>query len=280
MPRTAAAFLVGSLAIVGLPPLNGFVSEWIMVLGALTAAHATGPVRFAGLAAAAVGLVGALALACFVRLVAVVFLGRGRSGEGVPHEDAPRGMGIGLGALAAACLIIGLNPGVVLTPAVRVAQGLAAATPETEVPLIVARSAVVLPAFGGLILLLVLATWLLRVASRRETRLASGETWTCAFPAQSTRMQYTASSFSAPMLESFPAVTAPERVRDAAGFRTIPADLVLRRVAIPLWGRVRALALSLRPLQQGRVTTYLQYIIWVVLALLAYLSLAPRGASP
>jgi hydrogenase-4 component B len=281
MPRTAAAFLVGSLAIVGLPPLNGFVSEWITVLGALTAAQATGPVRFAGLVAAAVGLVGALALACFVRLGAVVFLGRGRSSDGIPHEDAPRGMGIGLGVLAAACLIIGLNPGIAVTPAVRVAEGLAAAiTPGTEIPVIVARSVVVLPAFCGLILLLILATWLLRVASRRETQAVSGETWACAFPAQTTRMQYTASSFSAPMLESFPAVTAPERVREAGEFRTIPADRVLRRLAIPLWGRVRALALSLRPLQQGRVTTYLQYIIWVVLALLAFLSLAPRGGPP
>jgi formate hydrogenlyase subunit 3/multisubunit Na+/H+ antiporter MnhD subunit len=281
MPRTAAAFLVGSLAIVGLPPLNGFVSEWITVLGALTAAQATGPVRFAGLGAAAVGLVGALALACFVRLGGVVFLGRRRSGDTVPHEDAPRGMGIGLGGLAAACLFIGLNPGVVLTPAMRVAESLAAVIPpETEVPLIVTRSAVVLPALGGLILLLVLTVWRLRVASRRETQTVSGETWTCAFPAQTTRMQYTASSLSAPMLESFPAVTAPERVRDSGGFHTIPADRVLRRLAIPLWGRVRALALSLRPLQQGRVTTYLQYIIWAVLALLVYLSLAPRGGSP
>jgi hypothetical protein len=93
-------------------------------------------------------------------------------------------------------------------------------------------------------------------------------------------MQYTASSFSAPLLAAFPTVAGPERVRGEGELHTVPADRVLSGLAVPLWERLRALALLVRPLQQGRVTTYLQYIIWAVLLLLGYLSFASRVGPP
>ena len=279
MPRTAAAFLVGSLAIVGLPPLNGFVSEWILLRGALTAAGGAGPVRFAGLAAAAFGLVGALALACFARIGGTVFLGQSRSGEGVRAVDPPPGMRLGLGVLAAGCVLLGLAPGAALTAAGRVAATLSALVPAGAASEVLApRSLQVLTAFGLGIVALGGALWFLR-ATAPGGRPAWMPTWGCAFAAPSARMQYTASSFSAPLLATFPSVAVPEAVREAGEFRTIPTDRVLRGVAEPLWRRVRSAALALRPLQQGRVTTYLQYIVWVVLALLGYLAFAWRGSA-
>jgi NADH:ubiquinone oxidoreductase subunit 5 (subunit L)/multisubunit Na+/H+ antiporter MnhA subunit len=281
MPRTAAAFLVGSLAIVGLPPLNGFVGEWITIQGALSAAQGAGPVRFAGLVAAAIGLVGALALACFLRLGSAVFLGHPRSGGVAASEDAPQGMRLALLGLAAGCLLIGLDPAMAVGPAARVSETITAGVSLGRASWAGAGpSAGILGIFAGILVILSLLVRLLRGGSTRGSPPALADTWACAFPAQTGRMQYTASSFSAPLLGAFPAGTAPERLGGLGEFRTAPTDRVLSGLAIPLWERLRALAFYLRPLQQGRVTTYLRYIIWAVLLLLGYLSLASRSGPP
>src|SRR6266511_1794047 len=78
MPTTAAAFLVGSAAIVGLPPLNGFVSEWVVFHALLRGASAGDAMRLAGLAVVVLAFIGALALACFVKVVGVLYLGTPR----------------------------------------------------------------------------------------------------------------------------------------------------------------------------------------------------------
>jgi hypothetical protein len=84
-------------------------------------------------------------------------------------------------------------------------------------------------------------------------------------------MQYTASSFSALTLHAFGAIAAPRVERTATSLTTDPGDRVLANLVRPLWGRARAAAAALRPLQQGRVTRYLQYMVLTVLFLLGAL---------
>jgi len=84
-------------------------------------------------------------------------------------------------------------------------------------------------------------------------------------------MQYTASSFSALTLDAFGAIAAPRVERSATSLTTDPGDRVLTDLVRPLWGRARAAAAALRPLQQGRVTRYLQYMVLTVLFLLGAL---------
>jgi hypothetical protein len=88
-------------------------------------------------------------------------------------------------------------------------------------------------------------------------------------------MQYTASSFGAPLLTAFGTlVKLPADTR--GGFATNPEDRVLTRVVGPLWTRVRLAAVALRPLQQGRVTTYLQYIVLTLVVLIGVLFISVR----
>src|SRR5512142_254877 len=109
MPRTAILFLVGAAAISGLPPLNGFVSEWLVFLGSLSSLSARGePLAFAVLAVPALGLVGGLAAACFVKVHGAVFLGSPRSAEAERAHEAPAAMLWPMALLAAACVAIGL----------------------------------------------------------------------------------------------------------------------------------------------------------------------------
>jgi NADH:ubiquinone oxidoreductase subunit 5 (subunit L)/multisubunit Na+/H+ antiporter MnhA subunit len=267
------------MAIVGLPAFNGFIGEWTLVRGFLAAGGSSGPLRLAGLGVAAIGLIGALTLACFVRLGAAVFLGAARDDGAQPTSDAPGGIGAGLALLAAACLAIGLLPVVAMMPVLGVAAMLSAAPVAVTLSPIggFAPWAVTAVALGLLLLSAVL--WILRQGAGRGGVVRSSVTWACAYPAPTGRMQYTAESFSAPLRRAF----SPARTQAGdppLGGAPGREDLVLRALAAPAWERLRRLGAELRLLQQGRVTTYLQYIIGTVLLLLGYLFFAGQSASP
>ena len=273
MPRTAWAFLVGSIAIIGLPPLNGFIGEWTLVRGFLAAGALAGPVRIAVLAAAAVGLIGALTLACFTRLYATIFLGTPRAGIRPVGNDAPGGMGFGLGLLGAACLAIGIVPALVVSPALQVAALLATGAAGTTTDASTGAAALTLPivafSLGGLGLMLAL----IRSANANGRTLRLAPTWGCAYRSRTERMQYTGASFSDPLTQAYSFASSRA---SGAGRR----DAVLQGMTGPVWQHVSQLALRLRPLQQGRVTTYLQYMIATVIVMLGFLFFAGSGTQP
>ena len=91
MPKTGAAFAVGCAAVVALPPLNGFFSEWVVYLGLFRAFSGPGEALLAGFAAPALALAGGVALAAFVKLFGIVFLGNAALGEGGPRPRAGPG---------------------------------------------------------------------------------------------------------------------------------------------------------------------------------------------
>ena len=121
MPWTAGLFLVGAAAISGLPPLNGFVSEWFVALGALSVLDLPKPDRasFAVLIAPVLALVGALATACFVKVQGTVFLGNARTTDAARAHESPRAMLVPMAVLAAACVAIGALPALVVAPLAR-----------------------------------------------------------------------------------------------------------------------------------------------------------------
>jgi hydrogenase-4 component B len=281
MPRTALAFLVGSVAIVGLPPLNGFVSEWTLVRGFLSAGGEAGPLRWTSLGAAGIGLVAALALACFVRLTGSIFLGQSRDPEIRGHGGADSELSLALGLLAVPCVAIGLLPAVALGQALRVA-GFVTGTPGVARAIALdGDGSMGLRLFAASLLILVLGAWAIRrsASARSSARLAV--TWGCAFPQPTPRMQYTAASFSAPILRAFLALAKAEdsHLPRHSG-QGEPRDRGSWGVARPVWNRIQSLALAVRPLQQGRVTTYLQYMIWTLLLLLGFLMFWSPGGSP
>jgi len=280
MPRTTLLILIGSIAIIGLPPLNGFVGEWILTRGLLTAGLASaGALRFVAVATAAIGLVTALALACFARLAFVILLGERRE-VGRPVNEAPPAMTVPAALLAATCLGIALWPGLGARAVTRVAGLLpGTALPGQAPPPLGPNAIQAIGWFAGAILLLVPVAWALRLAVIRSRSRRSSATWGCAYSSPTPRMQYTASSFAAPILSAFACTRAQDLAQIGAGIRTVPDDRVLRGMVIPLWHRIESLAARLRPLQQGRVTAYLQYMVWTVLVLLGFLFLSARVGS-
>jgi NADH:ubiquinone oxidoreductase subunit 5 (subunit L)/multisubunit Na+/H+ antiporter MnhA subunit len=276
MPLTATAFLVGSVAIVGLPPLNGFVSEWVVFLALLRSGEATTALRVASVAASGLALIGGLALACFTKVDGVVFLGRPRSPA--VALAAERGLGsVGpMFALAAACLAIGIYPTVAVAPAVAVGMSVAASAqmPAAEMAdLSAALPQVALMALALIVLCVLL--WLLRGRRLARVSTATASTWACAGAPLTTRMQYTASSYAAPLLGAFRRFAGVRVQVDSSGFHSHPIDLVLDDAVSPAWRRIGRVAREARLLQAGRLRWYLLYVILTVLALLLYVGRTP-----
>jgi len=276
MPRTGLAFLVGAVAICGLPPLNGLVSELFIYLGLFRAGGGGGGPWLAGaLAAPALALVGALAVACFVKVIGAVFLGQARS----PAVDRAREVGPAMlspmAVLAGCCVFIGIGAPLlspVLDAGVACWMGTSAAPPLTSVaPLVTvsATSAALLVAMVGV------GSW---VAARARAAAAEAGTWDCGYAAPSPRMQYTASSFGEMLVALFawalrPEARAPRLVGPfppAASFHSHVPDTVLDRAVVPAFSLAGRAFARLRPLQRGSIHLYLVYILGTLLALLLW----------
>lgn len=270
MPWTSAAFLAGAWAICGLPPLNGFVSEWLVYLGSFRAlAVSRWPWSVALLASLA--LIGALALACFAKAFGTAFLGEPRTEGAGRAREVPWSMRGAMGFLALACGGIGLAPGL-LAPALDrtvVALGAGAA------PLAgLARfSTLSLLGVGMLFLAALLALWI------RPARSAEIPTWDCGYAEPTARMQVTASSFAAGPVAGLRWALLPEehppRVRGLfpapAHYEGHVADPVLDRAAAPGL-RLAARGLSLlRVVQGGQLPVYLLYVLLALMSLLVWM---------
>lgn len=280
MPVTAAAFLAGALAICGLPPFNGFASEFLVYLGAFhgATASAQGPV-WGGLAVlVALSAIGGLALACFAKAFTVVFLGHAREARPQPAHDPGPAMKAPMLLLAALCLAIGLGA-TRLFPAFESilarrpdAAVQAAALGDARAALGTASGAMAL--FVALVLLA--ALWRLRRLAGKP--VTQGVTWDCGYAAPAATMQYTGSSMAQPLTEFLdPVLRAKRHIERPAGYFPARASFVshapdfFHRFAYrPLAALGARLLAPLRRVQHGNVHLYVLYIALTLLALLAW----------
>jgi hydrogenase-4 component B len=278
MPATWLAFLVGSVAIIGVPPLNGFVSEWVVYQSFFRAGTESGAIRLAVLGAAALALVGGLALACFAKVGGVVFLGRARDDGSTPSGDAPRMMLAPMMVLTVVCVAIGIAPRLLLDLALTVAASLGGAS-STDGPVVrqITTGATWIGYLAVAIVALGITLWLVRLALLRGRSVVDGETWSCGFAATTPRMQYTASSFAAPLLEAYAPLSGVRTHAEGSRFETHPVDLVLDGLVRPTWTWVRTTASRARMIQLGRLHVYVLYIIVTLLAVLTYLGVTVRS---
>jgi len=283
MPWTGGTFLVGAAAISGLPPLNGFISEMLIYLGAFGSLAEPGPVGMsvAALATlAGLALIGGLALACFAKAFGIVFLGEPRSEHAAHAHESGWPMRLPMVVLAVFCALIGLLPLQVvprLAPAVTVASGLHADA-------VAGALGGTLGTLRGVTLIAGLAMLLTALLAGLRRGLLSGRqvgtspTWDCGYLRPTPRMQYTASGFAQPFTRFFRGFlcTRLEVLRPAGLFpaqarlATATPDPFQERLFGPLF-RASAQTLShLRGLQHGRIQTYLCYIVLALLVLILW----------
>jgi len=218
MPWTAWLFLLGAVAISALPPLNGFVSEW-MTFQALVLAGAAlhGAAGLAAvMAASMLALTGALAAACFVKAFGVTFLGRPRSPHAEHARESPPSMRAGMLLLAAVCVLVGILPGHAMklldAPVRAVLGGGASAVVATRGPLVLSAgrehvgTALSMGGAAALFAGLVVVSWL----AFGRGRLRTAPTWTCGM-LPSSRFDYTATAFAKSLRVIFAMLYRPRR---------------------------------------------------------------------
>jgi hydrogenase-4 component B len=292
LPWTAACFLIGSLAIAGLPPLNGFVSEWLLFQSLLPGIGSPMPLvaPLMTLAVGVLALTGGLAAAGFVKAFGITFLAIPRSPAARHAHEAPLSMRVGMGLLAVACAGFGLAAVVVL-PALADAVGGPARIPALALPLGsgltlfmprgFARMSPILVA-GGLALTLG-GVWLgVRLfASRRPLRI--GETWGCGRVVQTPRMEYTSTAFAEPLRRVFAELYRPTQdlsidfhpdsryFVQSLEYRSEIVPWFERYLYAPLVNRVRRWGILARRIQSGSAHAYLAYLVIALVGLLALL---------
>jgi NADH:ubiquinone oxidoreductase subunit 5 (subunit L)/multisubunit Na+/H+ antiporter MnhA subunit len=279
MPRTALYFLAGAAAISGLPPFNGFISEFLIFLGSFGALRGTGaPALWSVAVLLALAAIGGLAGACFARAFGAVFLGEPRSSRGHAASDPGGPMLAGLALPAAACLLIGLFPVFAAGPVAAAvtsafgAESGAAFLSAAGLPL----SYVSLGALSLAALLALAAA--LRAFLLRGRVPAAGPTWDCGYAAPTARMQYGASSFAQPLTDFFRPLLRGGGLHAppdgyfprGAEFHTQAGAVFYNNFYAPAALMLRRAAYRFSWLQHGRLQFYILYIIAALLALLLW----------
>jgi hydrogenase-4 component B len=272
MPWTAGMFALGAVAIAGLPPLNGFISEWLVYLGLFGAVSSHGPLSWvAAPAAILLCMTGALALACFVKACGVVFLGLPRSDAAAHAHESRWVMRVPMLLLGLACVLIGLAPAQLWPLLAHAMSSWNAAWTGGAVP-------VPLAALGGFNIGLVVLCVLVAAGLRRRVArngIERAVTWDCGYARPTPRMQYTAGSFAAIITAWFAWFMRPRRhlrlpktqFPAHASFEEHTPETVLVYVVEPVGRLVMRIVGEARRLQHGRIQAYVLYVLIGVVGL-------------
>ncbi len=291
MPRTAFYFLIGALAISALPPLNGFVSEWLTFQTALQAPLLlqNSIVRsLLPLFAATLALAGALTAMCFVKVYGIAFLGRPREPahpSPLPHAgDADLMERFGMAWLAAGCFVLGLFPSSFLLILNRVGvsltgQGLSEQALAGSGWLWLVPTAPEQASYSPVIFLVVIVavTLLAFLLVRRfyHGRMRFADPWDCGYPEQTPRMQDTADAFGQPIRHVFGPIYRMDRrlpgPEDAAPRYVLKVeDRHWYWLYLPVARAAEFVSSKIALLQQGRISIYLLYSFITLIALLVF----------
>jgi hydrogenase-4 component B len=291
MPVTALCFLVGAVAISGLPPLNGFVSEWLTYQALLAGFGTTQSLTrlMFPIAGSLLALTAALAAACFVKAFAIPFLALPRSPEAADAREASFTMRAGMAILAVGCVALGLGATwfvPVFDPITQQTLGVRASS-----ALVVAHGWALSPgtAHGGtislagmaLFFLVAGAAFALPLALRWRRRTVIGPAWDCGLPGLTADNEYTATAFSKPLRMIFSVLYRPRReiqaeyevspyYPSAIRFESEIEHPFEKRLYNPLRDRIMAAANRMKGIQAGSINLYLAYIFITLILLLLF----------
>ena len=284
MPWVAWTALIGTVALAGLPPLNGFVSEWLLLQAflfspALPHSYLN---MLVPIAAASVALTAAMSGYVMVKFYGVVFLGQPREPRLSEAHDAGPWERVGLIWLAAACVVLGLVPATVIGMLGPVTQALSGSSIASLArgwlflaPIGPQRASYSPLLFFVLTAVLVAMAWL-AVRVFYHGRIRRSRAWDCGFPGLDARMQDTAEGFGQPVRQIFEPFFRIERSaptpQDARPrYREVVGDLIWHRLYLPLARGLEKLAARVAVLQHGRISVYLMYSFITLLVLLFFI---------
>jgi len=286
MPWVAWICLIGVLTSAGLPPLSGFVSEWLLLQGFLFTPEL--PSSFLNMlipiSAALVALIAALAGYTMVKFFGIIFLGQPREEQLAHVHDAGRWERAGMIWLACGCVLLGLLPAQFIQfidPVTRQLTGAGlgstvAANGWLLIPVAAERAS-----YGPIIFLAgVAASFALAFLLVRKLyhgRLRRSAPWDCGFPWLTPRMQDTAEGFGQPIRQIFESLFRVERQLptpfDAQPrYRVSIGDHFWYWLYLPVAHVTERMARLIGLMQQGRISVYLLYSFVTLIALLVWVT--------
>lgn len=279
MPVTGTAFLVGAVAICGLPPLNGFISELLIyfasVKGILTEHYRV--IITAVSVIISLVLIGGLAVACFAKAFGVIFLGEPRNKIVSAAKDPGLSMKLPMIIISVLCFAIGFFPQLlisVLAQVFKTTNGLS----SYLLPEGILASMQKISFFSFFLFVLVASIAGIRKYLLRNSKKTETVTWDCGYVRPTSRMQYTASSFAQPFTSMFSFLLKlsfdkkiPENLfPQNKHFRSHSKDIAQELIFNPFFKRVYFLLLRLQKIQEGRVQIYVLYMAVTLLLLLIF----------
>ncbi|MFA5143562.1 MAG: proton-conducting transporter membrane subunit [Candidatus Omnitrophota bacterium] len=293
MPVTAVSFLIGAMAISALPPLNGFVSEWLTFQAFFTGviSGAAGIKIFMGLLAGVLALTSGLAAACFVKAFGITFLAMPRSQSAHEAKESPFSMKLAMIFLAILAVVFGLAAPFILKVLVCV-SGSILAIDTSQIAFTfngfiimppVSSGAYLSPSLIALALLAiagitVLTVYLLAGAPRR----AVNRTWDCGYYKLDSRTEYTATAFSKPFRIAFNFFLKPyrktEKIRESFyhvksfKYEVYTTLLFKEYIYEPILRAVFKISDTLKRMQSGSIHLYIAYIFITMIALIIFMS--------
>ena len=286
MPKLALLMLAGTLAAAGLPPLNGFVSEWLLLQAFLLSPGLPQPYlnMLVPIAAAALVLAAALSGYVMVKFYGVIFLGQPREEKLAHVHDAGIWERIGMLCMVVACIALGVFPTFVIlhldfVTEMLVHNSLGASAVKTGwlllTPIQAERAS-----YGPLILLFIIVAGglitMLTVKKFYHGRLRRGPAWDCGYPAQTARMQDTAEGFGQPIRQIFEwfmgvVKQLPTPFDLHPHYHSETHDRLWNLFYVPIKQLNEMVGNQVGKLQHGRIHIYLLYSFVTLLALLAFI---------
>ncbi len=292
MPWTSLLFLIGAVSIVGLPPFNGFVSEWLTLQSFLSSYQIPSKILQISIAFASLpfALTIGIASATFVRLFGITFLSRARSKHALNIKEVPRSMIIGMAVLAAACILLGILASLgisLISSAFHLSSHPSSpldtitlqnnATPvHLSMPFVlILFAAIAVGAFG-----------FIRTIGGKTNKTSYG-TWDCGFGNLNEKMEYTATSLSQPIRAVFKVFFKPHNITSkeffistnqylvkSIKFNSITKNIFEESLYQSIISSTLRVLDKIRKIQTGKINAYLLYIMITAVLLLLFVRLS------
>ena len=278
MPVTGIAFLTGSLAISGLPPFNGFASEFFIYMAGFKGVQLDGTAFILSMMAIiSLAVIGGLALACFTKVVGVVFQGEPRCEAAVKADEKGAMMLIPMVVLALACAVIGVFPNLFFLMSLRGVSALHLGYGHIpSAPFLGTTENITLAA--AIFLWIVLCILAVRYFLYRHKRVTRAATWGCGFTRPTAKMQYTGTSYArsildffrplAPMSQDYPEVQ--NLFPKPTHYHSNISDVAEKSMDVVIVRPVLLFFDKLRWVQNGDIHNYIGYVLMAIVVLLFF----------
>lgn len=281
MPRTAFLFLIGATAICGLPFFNGFISELMIYTGSIEGAvDASKPVfsLLCLIVVLSLALIGGLAAACFTKIFGIVFLGEPRSHSACVKDDVPVLMIVSMGFLALLCLVTGMCSPLIIPFLVEPVSVFFAIPSIADTTAVLHIFTLKISIILGVCVIVAVIVAIIRARVGRKDTAETG-TWDCGYSLPDPSMQYTASSFAAPVVNYFKRPLAANNETSVSTdylpesnwhFHSSVNDWFMTKLFAPVFQWSNKMFGSLRWFQNGKSGQYVLYIFCTVLGLIIW----------